>query len=600
MNKFTPLFEPTISALLIEDPDSISHEQTISVSKLLSIIAENAQLILDNAGSVFGEKGAQRLMFQASYFDKSSLDQGARLQRFEIQGKDRDWIASRLSSIGEQTRSDSAKAEVVLNGSQSQIRLAIATYAFALHDFVVFVVDRAVKYEAETVQLIANALRARCTVFVVTEQSGIYLGQAGNASLYDQEAALASGDLTRVLEALFVPFQTRTLIGLLERTLNPEAEIYRGAPASGAEKILEYVTRCSSMPGYKRFAGKIHGIATSLALGGTGFLKALRSNPLNSWYGLEDARSQPDEDERVQAQGIQARFRYSDRLANVFAGQYRDVIWLLYLLSSFAVFAAVAGALNLWVDHHSSFWAFAELGTIAAIVALVTVSRVGRWHEQWLFHRALAERLRYSALASKALIGPVLDGQSLGSREHGMADPIGWIVRRTFVAAGPNKSIFRGSHVVEKDNDFAELKEILKDQQNYHERAAHEMHHVGHRLHVLTIWMFVMTTLAVISHFVVHASWLLIFTAALPALAAAMHGIKVQLEFDRLSISAEQVSESLLALLGELQEVTASSGDSGEIWLRSRSIIGRACEVLAGSASQWQAVVRHRQVGLPG
>ena len=72
-------------------------------------------------------------------------------------------------------------------------------------------------------------------------------------------------------------------------------------------------------------------------------------------------------------QKIRTRFEWSDRIANISAGLYRDVTWLLYILSSLAVFAAVAGAIHLWIGSGSYFWAYVELFSIGLIVAFVGI-----------------------------------------------------------------------------------------------------------------------------------------------------------------------------------------------------------------------------------
>ena len=126
------------------------------------------------------------------------------------------------------------------------------------------------------------------------------------------------------------------------------------------------------------------------------------------------------------------------------------------------------------------------------------------------------------------------------------------------------------------------------------------MHVAAHRLQLATLLMFIMTTVAVLLHFVLHADWLLIFTAALPAIAAALHGIKVQLEFERLAASSKQMAAVLAEIVSAVEFASYSSETDYLQWLRLRSLIAGASTLLAGAANRWEDVVRHRRVGLPG
>ena len=101
-------------------------------------------------------------------------------------------------------------------------------------------------------------------------------------------------------------------------------------------------------------------------------------------------------------------------------------------------------------------------------------------------------------------------------------------------------------------------------------------------------------------HFVLHEKWLLIFTAALPAFAAALHGIKVQLEFDRLSATSHEMADSLRDTLKAIDALSSSGLDEFRKWIRLRGLVLGACVKLASAADRWNEVVRHRKVDLPG
>src|SRR5262249_14412012 len=89
------------------------------------------------------------------------------------------------------------------------------------------------------------------------------------------------------------------------------------------------------------------------------------------------------------------------------------------------------------------------------------------------------------------------------------------------------------------------LQLIVGDQLEYHHRNHHKLHHAERRLVVLSQGIFAIALIAVLAHFHWHEwSWLILFTAAAPAFAAALHGTGTRLGIvHRTALSTEMELE---------------------------------------------------------
>ena len=73
------------------------------------------------------------------------------------------------------------------------------------------------------------------------------------------------------------------------------------------------------------------------------------------------------------------------------------------MLATLAVFAAVAGAIQLWVGDHSAFWAVLELISISLVITLLWQAKDQQWHSNWTGNRFVAEQLRYARMGMPLL-----------------------------------------------------------------------------------------------------------------------------------------------------------------------------------------------------
>jgi hypothetical protein len=107
---------------------------------------------------------------------------------------------------------------------------------------------------------------------------------------------------------------------------------------------------------------------------------------------------------------------------------------------------------------------------------------------------------------------------------------------------------------------------------------------------------------AVISHFFIHLDWLLIFTAALPALAAALHGILTKLEWSRIHHQSKHTHDQLILLKGILNEDLNNNRfekNSFENLLYLRSLCERAAHIMSEENNQWQSLLSSQEPEIP-
>jgi len=380
--------------------------------------------------------------------------------------------------------------------------------------------------------------------------------------------------------------------------------------AQSAELIYkELISKGNAPKSGDLSAGKVHKFMMALTQGKfKKMFSAIVSEPLSpyrgpAWSGAKDLiQETPHLDEA---------FDCSDILASIAADKHRSAVWISSLASTGAVFAAVAGAINLWVNPDLAFWSVLELVLVTLIIFLLWRSQKLKWHSVWIGSRFLAEQLRYARLGlplmviGKTLTKPAFavfpnsDGQNelclvsedLLKIQHSLAhsglpaSPNG----KTFVATTPQMLSQLQQYVLS----------VIKDQVTYHKRVHHENHTVEHMLHRFSLVLFTLTVVAIGAHFWLHADWLLIFTAFFPALASGIHGLSTSLEISRLSEQSESTVAELEDLKSALEIVLEANATPWQRWLHLRHLTLLASEVMSDENSQWQKLVTHQKPKLP-
>jgi hypothetical protein len=316
-----------------------------------------------------------------------------------------------------------------------------------------------------------------------------------------------------------------------------------------------------------------------------------------------------------------------DRVATYAALKYRDLIVVVHLLGSLAVLGAVAGTLG-W----SLGWGAAELTVLLAILAILWRDRqVFSQHAVWLHYRQAAEALRISALLHPHLASlPQLQRRiwrASGPSDphtHHLEKPCHWHVVQTLREAG--LSLGHGGTpfilVEERQHRQAQLVSLLDDQILFHSGSETRNRTINHRLHHVTLAVFATVFVAVILHILaigiehletagvsaphwlegaghwIHAQdWLLLVTAFLPALVAALHGIRSTLEFERVAENSRKVG-SKLASIKRLLEDTMNDDNQDPLTLRALTIL--TAETMYREHDAWAELMETRVLEIPG
>ena len=246
-----------------------------------------------------------------------------------------------------------------------------------------------------------------------------------------------------------------------------------------------------------------------------------------------------------------------------------------------------------------------RMPTRAACSTLVMLTRTAHrvaWHERWLDYRHLAERLR--CLAISAQLG------DLALRVGVDSEPpwVGRAVRSTARNLGLPSARVDDAYLAAVR---AALIELIDGQLRYLDADAHRMHRLEHRLHLIGTVLFALTAgicvgflgfeavfkmglggnLEYLAHRVVIS--VTIASGALPAIGAAIYGIRMQGDFAGIA----ERSEALAQHLSALNRVIAEDELSFDTLSRR---VRRAVDLLTADLARWRQTYHARPLSLPG
>jgi hypothetical protein len=356
-------------------------------------------------------------------------------------------------------------------------------------------------------------------------------------------------------------------------------------------------------------AGRVHNVMLALVQGKLGKAwKALGARPITAyrgptWAGAEDLIAPTVE--------LDQAFDRADVEAAVAAGKYRSSVWLSSAASTLAVFAAVAGAIDLWFGTGGAAWAVLEVLLVSLIIFLLWRVRRKDWHTRWISSRFVAEQLRYArmGLPVLALSRPLFEPYRCLMRDASGKPRLGVLSAEvlqlqkcitglglpSLPAGGP--LVLASESALERQRDY--VLAVIRDQIAYHHRVHHDQHVAAHVLHTLTVVLFCLTGAAVLGHFVLHAKWLLIFTAFFPALAAGIHGLGTSLEISRIAEQSKTTASELSDLAQAVEMASDSEDRPWDRWVQLRELTRMAAELMSDENGQWQKLVNHQKPQLP-
>ena len=295
----------------------------------------------------------------------------------------------------------------------------------------------------------------------------------------------------------------------------------------------------------------------------------------------------------VELGALERSFGWADMLAQHFAQTYRSGHILNFSLAALAVLVALAGLL------FPSFHLSLAIAEPLAIVLLVLNTWVGtrcEWHRRWLEYRQLAERIR--PMRSLKLLGiarpPFWDEDDF----RGKISWIDWYARGEWRRLGcPSGRLADPDALVR-----AIVSEEIEGQIRYHRSNAQQMHLLDYRLHAVGMILFVISILgcamAILANLVVPQvvaedhTWFVALSAGLPALGAAIFGIRMQGDFDA-------TAERSLLTAQKLQRIADLLTQPGIGFARQADLVEAAAAAMLSELGEWRRAYARRSLELP-
>ncbi len=277
----------------------------------------------------------------------------------------------------------------------------------------------------------------------------------------------------------------------------------------------------------------------------------------------------------------------------------------IFNLTSWSMFLAAAGAVvvvaaQVTFAPHETWIAGLEVLLLLLLVVAPLVSRRRRLLDRWISYRFLAERLRSGYFLALAGAGDRPTGVERQERATWSSDPTEVWLRRALeevTALRPEVRLGPG--------DVGPLREYLCErwigaQIRYHEESARRQGAWDGRLFAATGVLFAITAVAAFLHLLGLGEHpgeaselglvLIVVSICVPAVGAAVHGIRTQSEFRRHC----QRYQRMAALLRELQ-ADLSRAQTIE-WIHE--IAADAERVMRAENSDWFGVMRFHDVEL--
>jgi hypothetical protein len=346
-------------------------------------------------------------------------------------------------------------------------------------------------------------------------------------------------------------------------------------------------------------------------------------NRTHEWKGFfDDAPAVANLRKRLESV-LLPRFIWADELAVHFSHRYRSVYVLAYLLSAVAVMVALVGV---FFDHSAdTLWTKVvfvgiELVVIGTILGMVIVGRYWRWHERWLHYRTLAENLRHARFLAFV--------SEFGRIHAASADPedrepswVLWYIRATLREIGLPTAVLNGTYQWKVLN--ATLIHEIEGQLAWHKANIKSSHRIDHGLHLFGNGCFLLSFILLViflAMYGVELAWhgpvpndiakastvlgtllvwlkpIVTFAAAgLPALGAALAGIRVQGDFEGSRERSDHMEEILDNRAKEFRKAESEPltlDDTAQMLIRT-------AQDMSEDVAAWQELYGRKRLTLP-
>jgi hypothetical protein len=313
------------------------------------------------------------------------------------------------------------------------------------------------------------------------------------------------------------------------------------------------------------------------------------------------------------------RHAWADTLAVYYSQLYRSAYVFSYFLSAVAVFIAL-GTVFIHDDSHAparevlatkAVFVGCELIVIGAIILIVWLGLQRRWHERWLSYRALAEMLRHGRFL--AYISEFGRMQASASSDRD-APWMLWYVRSTMRELGlPTAILNRGYRGGLLDATFEDEIKGTHGQLAYNRHNIEAAHEIDHFLHRLGIGCFILTSVilaiflalflldrafgsaAIEALLLAVKPFVTFLSAGLPALGAAVAGIRVHGDFESSSKRSARTLDQLAGLSEDYARAARGETDLDD----TAELLIATARVLSEDITAWQDLYGRKRLTLP-
>jgi hypothetical protein len=290
---------------------------------------------------------------------------------------------------------------------------------------------------------------------------------------------------------------------------------------------------------------------------------------------------------------LEDSYSWADRLATHFAQTYRSGHIFNFLLGGIAVCLG----LGAFMAPHLKFEEAAlELLITLAIILNAIIGTRQEWHRRWLDYRQLAERLR--PMRSLKLLG-IAAPDPPGTETNPVPKRwIDWYASGIWRAMGCPSGAIDPACAAQLGRAIADHE--VAPQVGYHERNAHQIELLDHRLEQIGMVLFAATVLVTIatlvgvvfgSNFVnTYGNWFTLVSAGFPALGTAVFGIRFQADFGGDALRSMATASTLERIDEELRKDVSLS--------RAADLAEQAARIMLADLDEWRLVNQQRDLSV--
>jgi hypothetical protein len=303
-----------------------------------------------------------------------------------------------------------------------------------------------------------------------------------------------------------------------------------------------------------------------------------------------------------------------DALAVQYMDSYRGSFILNFLFGAAAVFLAVFS----YFADGSHFWSIAELVFLALILVTYLANRLGHWKKKAVDYRFISEYFRHVGVL--ALLGRSTQLLQPAPEHNSHHDPattwMGWYLNAVirsqglfrYIVSSTSGSVIKGIHL---DHAYVETvknmmcKDWLEDQYRYHLLLTKRYERWEKLANGSMLILFLLIIFGVVAH-LNHWHWwypagwdknvfVAMVVTAFPALLAAIHGITVQGEVERLAKRSEATADYLSGMIERFIKIEANHPQYADV-IGDHAV--EAAQVMLEEVTDWQILYRAHRVEL--